>query len=282
MTQTNRHPRDFPMPAILVDSARAWLDGRRSEIVPARPSATVMLVRDGDSGVEVFMLRRGSGMPFAPNMMAFPGGGVDPRDADPDLPWAGPDPAAWARRIGVERDTTARELVVAAVREVFEECGVLLAGPDGDSLVADLGAAEWDTERERLLSREQSFAQLLIRRGLVLRSDLLSARGHWTTPECEPRRYDTRFFAARMPAGQVADDRTSEAVRADWVRADELLAEYAAERNLMLPPTVVSVEQLAAASSADEFLAEEVDVVPIMPEPAEHSGRIWMRAPLPR
>ena len=113
--------RDFPMPALLRGHAREWLDagGTIGEPAPAKPSATVMLLRPGEAGPEVFVLKRAATMAFAPNMLAFPGGGVDARDADPGVPWAGPGPQEWASR-----------LVIAAAREVFEECGVLLAGPD--------------------------------------------------------------------------------------------------------------------------------------------------------
>ena len=152
--------RDFPVGG-LSSRARAWLDGDRAEPVAPRPAATVMLVRDrvaGEGGpVEVFMLRRVASMEFAPRMMVFPGGGVDPRDADPHLPWAGPPPAHWAAWLGCD-EASARELVIAAVREVFEECGVLLAGPDADSVVADVSGPQWQQERSALLSRETSLA----------------------------------------------------------------------------------------------------------------------------
>lgn len=271
--------RDFPMPEVLLPSARAWLDGRTEQVVPARASATVMLLRDTPAGPEVFLLRRARTMAFAANMLAFPGGGVDHRDAEVDVPWSGPDAAAWADRIGVDPDT-ARELVTAAAREVFEECGVLLAGPDGESVVADLTAAVWDEERAALLDREQSFGELLDRRGLVLRTDLLRLRAHWTTPRCEPRRYDTRFFTARMPQGQVADDRSSEAVEAGWIQPAAALADVAAGRSAALPPTLVMLEQLARAGDVDSVLDQDVPVRQVMPWPVEHGGRVWMRAPV--
>ncbi len=301
--------RDFPMPRILAERAQAWLEGRRGEVAAPRASATVMLVRDGRppgmqdrlrgslsedtehaergerslGAVEVFMLRRVASMTFAPSMWVFPGGGVDKRDADPDLPWAGPSPADWARVLRAGSEAEAREFVIAAVREVFEECGVLLAGPDARTVVADLRTDPgWGRDREALLTREQSFAQMLIRRGLVLRSDLLTARGHWTTPEFEPRRYDTRFFVARLPEGQVPDDLTTEADHADWTDPAALLRDYAEGRDLMLPPTVVSVEQIAAAASADALLAEQVLIKPVLPWPvADGAGALFMRCRLP-
>lgn len=273
--------RDFPMPSLLRGHAREWLDagGTIGDPVPAKPSATVMLLRPGEGGPEVFVLKRAATMAFAPNMLAFPGGGVDARDADPGVPWAGPGPQEWASRLDTSLDR-ARELVIAAAREVFEECGVLLAGPDAGSVVADLTDPVWDDERDGLLSREQSFAELLIRRELVLRTDLLALRAHWITPECEPKRYDTRFFVARLPEGQLADDRNSEAVVVRWAAPEQLLAEHDEGQYRMLPPTRVMIEQLARATSLDDALVAATDVWTVMPWPAEHSGAIWMRAPV--
>lgn len=248
-------------------------------------SSTVMLVRDAPTGsgepcgLEVFVLLRARTMSFAASMVAFPGGGVDPRDTDPRVPWAGPPPQRWAAQLDVPPEQ-ARVLVIAAAREVFEECGVLLAGPDEGSVVTDLTDPAWDLERAALLAREQSFGELLTRRGLVLRTDLLRLRAHWVTPECEPRRYDTRFFAALMPQGQVADDRSSEAVEARWVAPGQALADHRAGRAVMLPPTIVMMEQMAAGRSAHQFLQEAPPVRRVMPEPAEHDGALWMRAPV--
>jgi hypothetical protein len=164
---------------------------------------------------------------------------------------------------------------------VFEECGVLLAGPDADSVVGDVSGPQWQAERAALLSHDLSLAQLLIDRHLVLRSDLLAARAHWITPEFEPKRYDTRFFAALLPAGQIADDQTSEADHADWADPVRLLEDYASGSALMLPPTVVCVEQIAAASSIAQFLAAEVAMTPIMPEPVQTDDGVVVRCILP-
>jgi 8-oxo-dGTP pyrophosphatase MutT (NUDIX family) len=226
------------------------------------------------------MQRRVATMAFAPRMMVFPGGGVDQRDSDPDLPWAGPSPAEWGRTL-VADEATARGLVVAAVREVFEECGVLLAGTDAGAVVGDVSGPQWQAQRAALLSHEVSLAQVLTRRGLVLRSDLLRARARWITPEFEPRRYDTRIFAALLPVGQVADDQTSETDHADWADPARLLQDYARGSVLMLPPTVVCVEHLAAAPSAGEFLATAALMTPITPVMTQ-TGDAWViRCTLP-
>jgi 8-oxo-dGTP pyrophosphatase MutT (NUDIX family) len=280
--------RDFPA-GDLGAPAAAWLagdPGDRGEPAEPRRAATVMLVRDAQGGpsrasaVEVFMLRRVATMAFAPRMWVFPGGGVDPRDDEPDLPWAGPSAAQWAGRLGCDNGL-AQALVCAAVREVFEECGVLLAGPTPDTVVADLRDPEWERERAALLAREQSLSQLLLRRRLVLRSDLLSAQGHWLTPEFEPRRYDTWFFAALLPEGQIPDDDTTEADLADWTDPHELLEAYRTGAALLLPPTVVSVETVAAASSAAGFVAMTRTTEPIEPWLVEVDGVPVVRARLP-
>ncbi|GAA2165369.1 NUDIX hydrolase [Pedococcus bigeumensis] len=276
--------REFPIADSPSLRARAdsWLSAPDpSGPVPPKRAATVMFVRDGAAGVEVFMLRRVATMEFAPRMMVFPGGGVDPRDADAALPWAGPTPAEWAARLEVD-EPTARVLVAAAVREVFEESGVLLAGPSPDEVISDVSGAHWHEQRRRLLDREASLSEVLEQHGLVLRSDLLGYRAHWITPEFEARRYDTRFFSAAVPQGQRADDDTTEADEADWVRPADLLAAWRDGRALMLPPTVVAVEEVAAARSAAEFIAETPVIAPVQPELVDTGDGLVMRADLPR
>jgi len=136
--------------------------------VTPKDSATTMLVRDRASGgIEVFLLRRVAGMAFAGGMTAFPGGGVDRRDADATIAWHGPAPDWWAQRFSVSA-SLARALVCAAVRETFEESGVLLAGPDADSVVSD--TRPYAAARQALVDREVSLAGFLAGAGLVLRA----------------------------------------------------------------------------------------------------------------
>ena len=162
------------------------------EPVQPRYAATVMLVRDSKpfqtecriesdhfpsdfptgQELEVFMLRRVKTMEFVPDAVVFPGGRVDERDSNPNLPWCGPTPAQWAELMGCTEEV-ARRVVVAAAREVFEECGVLLAGPDEHSVVQDLSDPTWKENRTALENHEIAFADFLILHGLVLRTDLL-------------------------------------------------------------------------------------------------------------
>ena len=208
-----------------------------------RQAATVLLLRDGAPGLEVYLLRRTKGMPFAGGMTAYPGGGVDPRDGDTEIAWAGPPPAQWAAAFGCD-ERMARELVCAAVRETFEEAGVLLAGSDDGGVVPDVSGDDWEEQRQALLTRELSLAELLAGRGLALRSDLLRPFAHWITPPVEPRRYDTKFFAAALPVGQEARHVSGEADEASWLTPSAALAEVSAGVRPMMPPTIHTLGQL--------------------------------------
>jgi len=190
------------VPRGLAERAREFAAGGLSPAVP-RDAATVILLRQA-AGVEAFLLRRTRALEFAPGACVFPGGSVDERDADPaigETGWAGPSPAEFGDLLGVSPGH-ARALVCAAVRETFEESGVLLAGPSPTELVRDTAVLVQD--RRSLLDGSASLGELLGRRGLVLRADLLTPWARWITPEVSPRRFDTWFFAAALPSGQVA------------------------------------------------------------------------------
>jgi hypothetical protein len=133
------------------------------------------------------------------------------------------------------------------VRELFEECGVLLAGPTDDAVVSDLSGADWERDRLALLDRSLALSELLDRRGLVLRSDLLRAWAHWTTPEFEPRRFDTWFFLAAMPVDQQARHIAEEADRTMWMTLDEVVRGEADGRLAMMAPTIATVTEVRAA-----------------------------------
>jgi 8-oxo-dGTP pyrophosphatase MutT (NUDIX family) len=244
------------LPPHLVEVAREYADGRRAPSEP-RLAATVVLVRDGvaaPGGLEAYLLRRHVGMAFAAGMSVFPGGGVDPRDAElSDELWAGPSAAEWAARLGCA-EQEARELVCAAVRETFEESGVLLAGTPS-AVVADTTGDDGEADRLALESHELSFADFLTRRGLVLRTDLLAGLSGWLTPTFEPKRYRTWFFVAALPAGQVTRDVSTETDQVAWWSLGDALAAVGAGEMLMLPPTVVTLAELYDATSTGEALA---------------------------
>ncbi|MBU4335834.1 MAG: NUDIX domain-containing protein, partial [Actinobacteria bacterium] len=212
----------------------AYLAGGPATPAVPRYAATVMLVRPAPRrrGSEVFMLRRAAAMAFAAGAMVFPGGRVDDSDSDAVTGWAGPSPQQWAQRMDCPVDT-ARAVVTAAVRELFEETGVLLAGSGPGSVVRDLDGPQWAEDRVRLAGHELSMGELAARRGLVLRTDLLGLRSHWLTPEFEPRRYDTYFFAAAVPEGQNPASCTTEASEELWARPHQLFVEAAVGRVML-------------------------------------------------
>ncbi len=193
-------------------------------------------------------------------MYAYPGGGVDPRDTgQPEQSWAGPDTAWWAARLDCA-ESAARGLVCAAVRETFEESGVLLAGPAPNTVVPDTTGEDWEADRAALVARELAFRDFLDRRGLVLRTDLLDAWARWITPEFEPRRYDTYFFLARLPAAQLTRDVGGEAEHVLW-GPPAVLAELP-----MLPPTLAVLRALSRYPTLDAAMTAERDVTTaIMP-----------------
>ncbi|WP_241249837.1 NUDIX hydrolase [Rhodococcus sp. X156] len=212
--------------------------------------------------MEVFLLHRTTAMAFAGGMTVFPGGGVDARDAETDLGWVGPPPSWWAERFRCP-ESTAAALVCAAVRETFEECGVLLAGPTADTVVADTSG--YGPARQALVDRELSFAQFLAREGLVLRADLVRPWSNWITPEAETRRYDTRFFVAAMPQGQIADGVTTEASDAGWQRPQDAIADWQQGRRGLLPPTWSTLRELDACGDVAGVLGAERDLDPVAP-----------------
>lgn len=249
------------MPAELVARAQQLARGEGSWAVPeARPAATVVLVRDGAAGLEVLLMRRPSTMAFAPGMHVFPGGRVEPaQDARPIVSGSLPD-GSWAQ------PELARALVVAAVRETFEEAGVLLAvDRRGRPAVQDGG---W--ERDRTAAETASaFPEVLVRRRLHLDADLLVPIAHWVTPEIESRRFDTRFLLAELPAGQEVRAHATETDRGVWLSPAEALAAHARAELPMLPPTVAVLMELATHSTVASALADARNrtITPLMPHP---------------
>lgn len=233
--------------------------------MPIRPASTVMLVRDvgpdpkESSGIEVFVLRRVAAMDFAAGMTVFPGGAVDPADHADRIAWAGPDPHWWAQALGSGTEQ-ARALVVAAVRELFEETGVLLATPLDAAAQASV---PHDATRLAVVHRQRTLREVLTTAGLQLRSDLLRPWANWITPTGHTRRYDTFFFAAALPAGQEARMLTTEADSGQWRTPDALLAEHAVRATALMPPTVTMLADLAEFGSVAEVMAAPRVITPV-------------------
>ena len=250
------------MPPEVSERARALLEGAWQP-PPVRDASTVVLLRDA-TGLETFLMRRASTMAFAAGMSVFPGGRIDASDADIDLSWAegSLDPARMTAT-----SQQARGLIVGAVREVFEETGVLLAidergrPPEED--------ADWEADRAAVAESSPALAEVLARRRLRLDPGLLPLWTHWVTPEIESKRYDVRFFVAAVPPGQRVRDVSGEADHVRWVSPGMALHDYSRGELPMLPPTVATLADLAALPDVAAVLASaaERDVRPLMPRP---------------
>lgn len=215
----------------------------RTEVKPL-PAATVTLVRDAPRGLEVLMTQRSFSLAFMPGVHVFPGGALDASDDSPALQarCVGLDDAAASRTLGLERGGLA--YWIAAIREAFEEAGILLAYDARGEFVTLQPKGHGD------------FAALVQGEGLRLAVDRLRYFGHWITPVGSPRRYDTRFFLAIAPGNQDVRHDNREAIAHAWVRPTEALELCARETINLRLPTIKTLERFAVCSTAAELLAE--------------------------
>jgi 8-oxo-dGTP pyrophosphatase MutT (NUDIX family) len=208
-----------------------------------RLAATILLVRDGAAGPEVFMMQRPGGGDF-PDLHVFPGGKVDEADFAPEL-LDGLTDADASRRLGLAAGGL--RYWVAAIRECFEECGVLLAYRNGApvSWQSRGEAARFDDYRHQLIDRTLTMGELCRREGLRLAADRVRYFSHWMTPEQAPRRFDTRFFIAAMPERQQTLTHLRESAADEWVRPADALAAHRQGRWQMISPTLTTLACIA-------------------------------------
>jgi len=240
-----------------------------TDINHAHPAATLVLLRETSAGVELFMVERAKTMGFAGGMMVFPGGKVD--DADVELARDAALAPGFAALDPV--DATAR---IAAVRETFEEAGVLLTG---GGAVAESDRDRW---RPRIVAHEESFADFLRATGHRLRADALVPFAHWCPPnDLHARRFDTRFYLARMPAGETARHDGGESVRSRWLTAADALARAEAGESSIIFPTKCNLQRLALHDSIDAVIAaaRETPVRMVQPVVETREGRQFICIP---
>lgn len=215
-----------------------------------RLAASVMLLRESATGPEVFMLKRPGRGDF-PDLHVFPGGKVDEEDLLPELLDDLDDDRANAL-LGLSAG--AIRYWVTAIRECFEECGVLLARRDGEILALheESEVERFDSYRHQLIDGDLTMSRLCEIEGLTLAADHLSYFSHWLTPDSVPRRFDTRFFLASMPAAQDTNAHHWETAGSEWVKPAEALAAAAAGRWRMISPTLTSLKSIAEFASPEE------------------------------
>lgn len=255
------------------------MTGRYCLVSDVRLAATVILVR---SPLEVYLTRRSASSAFAPDAFVFPGGTVEAQDAAPE---------ARARTVGLDGDRlreefratispalassepaidegTARSLLVAALRELFEEAGVLLiCDPSEGPIVADADGAHVSADRIAVAKGKRTFADFLRAHDWFADARALTLFSHWITPPSEPRRYNTHFFFAVAPTNQVADADAHETHDGIWIaplRALELHREGALH---LVYPTIKHLERLSSFTSVNDALryARTKPVLTIMP-----------------
>ncbi len=228
------------------------------DAVPVRPAATVLIL-DERPDLQVLMLKRNARSIFVGDMWVFPGGAVDPGDATAraDAAVEHLTDTAASRTLGVPGGGIA--YWVAALRETFEEAGVLLARPRGDAALIDLSRPDVQTRfehhRDTVNDGTGDFIDVVIAEDLLLDGADVHYVAHWITPSGSPRRYDTRFFVTAMPPGQVPLHDDDEAVHHEWVRPTDALAANVSGEMVMLTPTIAMLARLAAFGDAATAVA---------------------------
>jgi 8-oxo-dGTP pyrophosphatase MutT (NUDIX family) len=239
--------------------------------IPIRPAATVMVVDDAPgaaaAALRVLMLRRTAGAVFGGDMWVYPGGRVDDEDeAIAAGHVVGLDAAEANRRLGLTRGGLGGLAYwVAALRECFEEAGILLARRAGDGEAIDVSdaatVARLQQRRAALNAGSTTFADIIRDEGVVLDATRIHYIAHWITPLGPPRRFDTRFFLAAAPTGQVAAHDDNEIVHHDWVAPGHAVEAWRADRMAMMSPTARMLMSLAAFDrAADAVAAAAADV----------------------
>ena len=227
--------------------------------VEPRPAATIVLLRDGDTGVEVLLLRRNRSAGFAPGAYVFPGGRVDDSDATADtfafVDGLTPEQAAHRLEL-VDANPPAIAYYLAALREAFEETGILVARDGQGSEPATAAEDERvDAIRDDLMEERISFAQVLERLECRIDGASVEYLAHWITPEPRPRRFDTRFFAAKVREGATPIVDPREMTEAVWIRPDAALVSSDKGTMPMMFPTTQTLEQLRDYQTTDAALA---------------------------
>lgn len=233
-------------------------------------AASILLLRPGtgpasDTAPEVFTITRSTQLVFSAGVSAFPGGRIDPADELPGHLWEGTDLDAWGLLLGLDADA-AGKVLAGAVRETFEETGVLQAQHRDGTPVRPAALAGFPADaRIQIEHHGLDFGTLLTEHGLRPDVTGMRALSRWITPEGPPRRYDTYFFAAALPAGQSPGTLSFEGIDSRWTTAAGALADFRAGRHRLMPPTWAQFRALLPARSLAEALTPTGPIRPVIP-----------------
>ena len=214
--------RLYTIPEFMRTAAESWREGGNEGATGCtmRQAASVIFVRDGDNGLETILTYRPGTSPLG--VVAFPGGTALPGD-DESASWVGPGAEYWEEQFHFSDIAQARRSVMAAVRESFEETGILLAGEDDQDVVERSSTPELMAWREAVAEQDKSFSNFLASSGLSVRADLLRPVARWQSPDFFLKRYDIAYFTTALPVGQDPKLLLGKGVWGDWLNVRELL-----------------------------------------------------------
>jgi len=228
-------------------------EATKPSVVPV-PAATILLLRDGDEGLEVFMVKRHHQIDFVAGALVFPGGKLERGDSDPALDKLSDGGASWTPQM--------RALGAGAIREAFEESGILLARDANTGAMVTAERLEaLEPYRAKLDKREIALADMLAKEGLRLALDRLVHFAHWITPDNMPKRFDTHFFLAESPIGHAGSHDGRESVDSIWITPGRAVSDrkhwnviFPTKLNLMKLDNSETVAAAIAAAKSDKVL----------------------------
>ena len=246
----------------LSDKAGSESDSAQATPSAPIPSGTVLLLRDGSEGLEVFMVVRHHQIDFASGALVFPGGKADPQDFDDDLlPYL----------TGAHADPAMRAIQVSTIREAFEECGVLIARSRAQAKDAELISADrlakLQDDREPMNAGTLTLLDFLEREDLTLACDQLHHFAHWITPTMMPKRFDTHFYLVVAPPNQIALHDGYESVDSVWITPQQAIEDAKSGRRTVIFPTLRNIEKLAQSHTTAQAIeaAQRDAIVPVLP-----------------
>lgn len=279
--------RLYAIPEFMRTAAESWCEGGNEGATGCtmRQAASVIFVRDGENGLETILTYRPGTSPLG--VVAFPGGTALPGD-DEAASWVGPGAEYWEEQFHFSDVTQARRSVMAAVRESFEETGILLAGEDEQDVVERSSTPELMAWREAVAEQDKSFSDFLTSSGLSVRADLLRPVARWQSPDFFLKRYDIAYFTTALPVGQDPKLLLGKGVWGDWLNVRELLeAKDTSELGdrigqpntvgrtldqLITPGVMCMLESLAKAQTSVAWLSKRRNIEVKKPVLVTHNG----------
>ena len=279
--------RLYAIPEFMRTAAESWCEGGNEGATGCtmRQAASVIFVRDGENGLETILTYRPGTSPLG--VVAFPGGTALPGD-DEAASWVGPGAEYWEEQFHFSDVTQARRSVMAAIRESFEETGILLAGEDDQDVVERSSTPELMAWREAVAEQDKSFSNFLTSSGLSVRADLLRPVARWQSPDFFLKRYDIAYFTTALPVGQDPKLLLGKGVWGDWLNVRELLeAKDTSELGdrigqpntvgrtldqLITPGVMCMLESLAKAQTSVAWLSKRRNIEVKKPVLVTHNG----------